>query len=83
MKAPNTINELKEIIKNMEHRERFIFKVPSMTDTNIEVYHTLLESNYKSNICLTFVNGDKNKPRNRLLKLWSEKNYENLFNLIK
>lgn len=83
MKLPKTVSEFKEMLHQMEHRERFVFKIKD-NKGYLEVYATYTKEGYgDKNICLQIVDSDgTGKPNNKLLKLWSQDYYGQIFNLL-
>jgi hypothetical protein len=84
MKKPINVNELKELIKLMKHRERFVFD--TVGEGTLEVYYTIL---FESKTCdenILFVSIDKNgdqTKKSKLLKLFTEDFWERLYKMIK
>lgn len=83
MQKPNSVEELKKLIKSMDHRERFIFDIKN--GGKLEIYYTLLfeSRNCDENICFTVIdkNGDSSK-RNKLLKLFTNDLWVRLFEMM-
>lgn len=84
MKAPETIQEFKKMLNSMQHRERFIFNLNNDLGL-LEVYATITNEGFgEKNIYLQIVNEEGNqKPKNKLLKLWSNEYFEQIFKLLK
>ena len=84
MQTPQTVQGFKTLVKNMTHRERFVF--PLKKGGNIEVYHTIKFESPKApeNICLTVIdeNGNKETTINRLLNLWSDSYFQKIYDLL-
>lgn len=81
MEKPKNIDDFKNIIKKMKHRERYVFNTNGHGD--LEVYGTYTSNMKDFNICLTLVdqNGN-NKPVNKLLKLWTDSCFLKIYNII-
>lgn len=84
MEKPKTIEGFKALLKSMEHRERFIFKIRD-NKGYLEVYSTYTKEGYGcTNICLQVVNEDgAGKPNNKLLKLWNDNYFKQIYELLK
>jgi hypothetical protein len=84
MKKPKNMNEFIELINSMNHRERFVFDC--LDFQVLEIYSTTLFESRASdtNIKITLIDqSGKQKSQNRLLRLFTDKNFNQLFNLIK
>ena len=82
MKAPKTVIELKSLMKDMIHRERFVFQIDSKT---IEVYNAILKDNVNKerNITLTILNGETVlQNKSKMYKLWKDSDFEKLLFVI-
>ena len=84
MEKPKTLQEFKSLLKSMEHRERFVFKIRD-NKGYLEVYSTYTKEGYGyMNICLQVVDEDgTGKPNNKLLKLWSDNYFKQIYELLK
>jgi hypothetical protein len=82
MEAPINVAELKLMLKSMNHRERFVFQCKN--HKTVEVYKTFLyDTTNEANICLTIIYSDgQTKKQNKLLKLFSDKIYKQLLEII-
>lgn len=93
MLKPATVEDLEFFIKNMGHRERFVFKSLVHTKTNdnlfLEVYSAIVGSG-NVNITVTTVDaegkpiviGGKKRAKSKMLKKWKKINYTSLFDMI-
>jgi hypothetical protein len=84
METPKNINDFKNIVSNMNHRERFVFSLKDIVG-HLEIYATYTQQGYgKKNICLQIVDEDgTGKPNNKLLDNWSNSYFLQIFNLLK
>jgi plasmid replication initiation protein len=83
MQKPNTSKEFKQLIKNMQHRERFVFKLNN--GGSLEVYFTILfESKHADeNICLTVITQEgAESKKSKLLRLFTDDYFEKIYSLI-
>jgi hypothetical protein len=83
MKKPSNVNELKELIKSMRHRERFVFD--SVSGGTLEVYYTLLFESRNCDENILFISIDKNgdqTKKSKLLKLFTNDFWERLYKMI-
>ena len=81
MKKPESANELKSLIRSMQHRERFVFKCKDKLGS-LEVYHTLVKDFTERNICVHLVDQEDAKPQNMLLKLMTDRNFERIYSFL-
>ena len=82
MRKPKNVNEFKELIESMQHRERFVFDLKK--DSGIlEVYSTMTNEGFgDQNISLKLISEKDNLTRNRLLKNWDSQYYKQIFELL-
>jgi hypothetical protein len=84
MKATTTPAELKALLKQMQHRERFVFNCAK--HTTVEIYCTVLydkTSGSDKNIKISVISEDgETKHQNKLLRLFTENNFNQLNTLI-
>jgi hypothetical protein len=97
MKKPENIDDLKEMIKSMIHRERFVFKasdeITSQNDaiTSVEIYATEIEGGawrggFEMNIKISLMDilGKQvgKNAINKYLRLWTDKYYNNVMTYL-
>ena len=82
MQKPQDLKALKDLIKGMAHRERFVFN--TIYQDQLEIYATQGLKTFGTNICLTGVYscGAPKQTKNKLLHTWLDKDWQNLFDLL-